>query len=793
MYTFSKMNQIMHLRLLWLSFISIFPFISAFSQGIAIGDWRDHLPYKKVISLTASNENIYCATPYSIFYYNKNDNSLSRLTQISGLSDVGISKIKYNEINNTLLVAYSNTNIDLVKGQVIVNMRDIINSDAITPEEKSINNILFIEKRAYLSCGFGIVVLDLEREEVSDTYFIGPNGSHLTVYELTKNDTSFFAATENGIYTAYLDDPNLAFYESWTKNLSVPSPDATYNSISIFNEMLFINKRSDAYAQDTLYYLENAEWKNNFSDFPTDDIVKITFGEENLFVVYTYYAKVYNPALTQMETIWTYGNDIYPELYDMIEDDGVIWLGDARNGLVERIDSYSFNFYYPNGPDNADVFSLSSSGSTVYSVPGGRDLSWGNIYKAASISTFKEDSWTTLDRTDIPAFDTMFDVLSVAANPANPDHVFAGTWATGMIEMLNGQLINVYNPTNSGLDYKNNEGTVCKVGGVAFDQSGRLWATSSHANNVLAVRINDGTSLGQWYSYNLGSFSSSSDLGPLMVDSYGQKWIITRETKPIIVFNDNGTPSITSDDKIKELTSAAGSGGIPGDKVFSMAEDKDGEVWIGSDEGVSIFYSPGNIFTPGYNFDAQRILIPRDDGSGLADILLEFETVTAIAVDGNNNKWIGTDRSGVFHLSPDGQTELHHFTEQNSPLLSNNITSITITNDGEVFFGTAKGIISFRGSATPDNPTFEDVYAFPNPVRPDYDGPVAIRGLVDQANFKVTDISGTLVYSGKAEGGQAIWNCTNFSGRRVQSGVYLVFLTNDDGSETLVTKLLFIN
>lgn len=792
MYTFLKMNQIMRLRLFVLSIISILPAFSVLSQGIAIGDWRDHLPYKTVISLTASNENIYCATPYSIFYYNKNDNSLSRLTQISGLSDVGISKIKYNETNNTLLVAYSNTNIDLVKGQFIVNMRDIINSDAITPEEKSINNILFIGKKAYLSCGFGIVVIDMEREEVSDTYFIGTNGSHLTVYELTSNDTSFFAATESGIFSAYIDEPNLAFYESWTKNLSVPDPDATYNTISIFKELVFINKKSEAYGQDTLYYLENAEWKINLSTFPTDDIVKITTGDEILYVVYTYYAKMYNPDLFPGETIWTYTSH-NPVLNDLIEDDGVIWLGDAKNGLVERIDSYTFTFYYPNGPDNADVFALSSSGSTVYAVPGGRDLSWGNIYKAASISAFKEGLWTTLDRTDVPAFDTLFDILSVAANPANPNHVFAGTWSSGMVEMLNDQLINVYNPTNSGLDYKNNEGIACKVGGIAFDNSGNLWATSSHANHVLSVRITDGTSLGQWYSYNLGSFSSSSDLGPLMVDSYDQKWIITRETKPILVFNDNGTPSITTDDKVKEMTSAAGNGGIPGDKVFSMAVDKDGEVWIGSDEGVSIFYSPGNIFTSGYNFDAQRILIPRNDGSGLADILLEFETVTAITVDGNNNKWIGTDRSGVFHLSPDGQTELHHFTEQNSPLLSNNITSITITNDGEVFFGTAKGIISYRGTATPDNPTFEDVYAFPNPVRPDYDGPVAIRGLVNQANFKVTDISGTLVYSGKAEGGQAIWNCTNFGGRRVQSGVYLVFLTDDNGTETMVTKILFIN
>ena len=278
----------------------------------------------------------------------------------------------------------------------------------------------------------------------------------------------------------------------------------------------------------------------------------------------------------------------------------------------------------------------------------------------------------------------------------------------------------------------------------------------------------------------------------MILDSYNQKWILIRAEHSLIVFNDNNTVTNTGDDQVKVLTSAAGNGNIPGNKVFSIAEDNDGEVWIGTDEGVAVFYSPENVFS-GYNFDAQRILIPRNDGTGLADILLEFETVTAIAVDGANNKWIGTDRSGVFQLSPDGQIQYNHFTEQNSPLFSNNITSIVINDKGEVFIGTAKGIISYRSDATPGGETNEDVYAYPNPVESGYTGPIAITGLVTNADFKVTDISGNLIYSGTAEGGQAIWNGTNFEGRRAQTGVYLVFVSNDDGSEKLVTKILFIN
>jgi hypothetical protein len=783
----------MYQRLLIISFLFIQSLCGVIAQNIAIGEWRDHLPYINTVSVTASNENIYCATPYSIFYYNKSDNSINRLTRISGLSDVGISKIGFNKQNNTLLIAYGNTNIDLVTGNSIINMRDIIGSNAVTPEEKTINNLLFIGRKAYLSCGFGIVVLDMDKREISDTYFIGPNGLHLNVLDLTYNDTSFFAATESGIYSAYKNDPNLAYYGNWSKDLAVPRPNAVYNAIAIVNDRILINKYSEVYANDTIFYFENGEWVLDTEKFLNEDVLSIKVMEGKVYFVYKYFAHVRDMELNLLTSIWTYNYNKSPNTNDVIGEGNIIWIADRELGLVKRIAENNCIFIYPNGPNNADVYDLSAIGNIVYAAPGGRDLSWNNLYKQASVSSFINNTWATYDKSEISALDTLRDILCVAINPNDPAQVFAGSWTNGMIELYNGQFKNMYGPENSGLDYKNNELPRCKVGGVKFDAAGRLWATSSHANNVLAVRIANGSSLGEWHSFNLGNYSSSVDLGPLMIDSYGQKWIINRDNRPIIVFNDNGTITNTSDDKIKELSSATGNGAIPGYKVYSMAEDKDGEVWIGTDEGVAVFYSPGNIFTTGYNFDAQRILIPRNDGSGLADILLEFETVTAIAVDGNNNKWIGTDRSGVFQISPDGQKELQHFTEQNSPLFSNNITSITITDNGEVFFGTAKGIISYRSTATPGNPVFEDVYAYPNPVQPGYTGPIAIKGLVDQANFKITDISGTLIYSGRAEGGQAIWNGTNFSGRRAQSGVYLVFLTDDTGSEKLVTKILFIN
>jgi hypothetical protein len=766
----------------------------AVAQEIAIGDWREHLPYRSTVAVAADEQKIWCATPYSLFTYDKEDFSVSRFTCISGLTDIGISEIGYNKDYNTLVVAYENANLDLIKGNVIINMRDILESEAITPEEKTINSILFIDNLAYLSCGFGIVVLDVDKEEIADTYYIGPDGSHLEVYDLAVNDTSFFAATENGIYSASVSNPNLAYYGSWSKDITLPYPDEPYNHIVITGGRIFTNKYTEAFAQDTIYYYENAQWQTDTANFANDDVQGLKVYDNKLYAIHRYYVYVYDTDLNIVTTIWTYNYQASPGPKDLIVDDGYTWIADSQRGLVKIDPGLNCVFIIPNGPNSADVFHVSAAGNNVYAVPGGRDLSWGNIYKAAAVFTFSDNEWQTDDRSNIPAFDTLFDMVVAAANPFKTSQVFVGCWSRGVVEMNDGAFTNLYSPSNSGLDYKNNEGPpVCKVGGLAFDRSGNLWATSSHANNILSVRTPDGSSLGQWYSFNLGSYSASQDVGQVVVDEYDQKWIIVRAEHSLIVFSDNGTLSNTADDQVKVLSSAEGNGAIPGNKVYSIATDLDGEIWLGTDAGIAVFYSPGNVFSNTYNYDAQQILIPRNDGSGLADILFEFETITAIAVDGANNKWIGTDRSGVFLMSPDGQEELLHFTEENSPLLSNNITGITIDGEGEVFFGTAEGIISYKGSARPIDGGSTTVYAYPNPVRPGYSGPIAITGLAENANFKITDVSGTLIFSGRAEGSQAIWNGNNFEGRRAQTGVYYVFVADDNGSQKVVTKILFIN
>jgi ligand-binding sensor domain-containing protein len=276
----------------------------------------------------------------------------------------------------------------------------------------------------------------------------------------------------------------------------------------------------------------------------------------------------------------------------------------------------------------------------------------------------------------------------------------------------------------------------------------------------------------------------------MMIDSRGNKWIILGRGGGLVVFNDNGTIDDLSDDLVKRLDVNEGNGKLPTNNVFSISEDRDGAIWIGTDKGIAVIYSPQNIFT-GNNFDAQQILIQQD---GYTQVLLENETVTSIYVDGANRKWFGTLGGGAFLMSADGTVEINHFSEQNSPLLSNVITSIAIhPGTGEVFFGTERGIISYKSTATEGNPTNDGIYVYPNPVRRDFEGTIGINGLVANASVKITDISGTLIYETIAHGGQAVWNGKNFKGERANTGVYLVFVSNADGKKTQVAKLLFLN
>jgi streptogramin lyase len=771
------------------AFYCIFYSCFTFSQGIAIGEWRDHLPYNNCISVTAGNNIVYCATKYAVFSYNTDDNSIERFTKVNKLSDIGVSCIKFHKNLNVLVVCYTNGNIDLVESNAVINISDIKRSTV--PGNKSINNILFIGNKAYLSCGFGIVVLDLQSQEIDDTYYIGPNGSHIEIFDLTTDGTNLFAATISGIYSGNLSNPDLSNYQYWEKDTIIPHQNSKYNHIVYFHNKLIANltTATGVYNGDTLYVKSNGNW-HYFDSLYVGNKHAFHVFNDRLAIVDDGAVEVFDNTLTLLQKTWTYNPGIPSPRDVYIDQNNVLWIADDNLGLVKNWNSgYSSTSFQPNGPSTTNVVDMSVAGGNLWVAPGGLIGNWSNAYNHDGLFSFINGEWTTYNKSTLPILDdSIFDIVRVCVNPANPSDAFAGSWTRGLMQFNNESLTTIYNKSNSTL-LSDDLGSI-RIGGICFDADGNMWVTNSGVttNTVLNVRKADGT----WKAFDLSGYISTSDAeSNIVIDHSNQKWIIVPRGVGLLVFNDNSTINTSSDDKIKMLSNSTGNGALASSSIYSIAVDLDGEVWVGTDAGISVFYNPENVFS-GNNFDSQQILV---NEGGFIQPLLASEIVSAIAVDGANRKWIGTQNAGVFLMSSDGTQQLLHFTVDNSPLFSNTINSIAIDQQsGEVFFGTDKGIESYKGTATHGSDTFSDtITVYPNPVPSGYNGYIAVKGLAENSDIKITDIAGTLIYKTIAEGGQAIWNGKNFSGERAKTGIYLVFCASSDGSKRLVAKILFIN
>ena len=260
----------------------------------------------------------------------------------------------------------------------------------------------------------------------------------------------------------------------------------------------------------------------------------------------------------------------------------------------------------------------------------------------------------------------------------------------------------------------------------------------------------------------------------------------------ITVFNEKGTIDDTSDDVVNHfsLFSTANGDAISVSGYFCMAEDKNGNIWLGTNRGPIICPVPNRAIDDPDQIYCTRII---RELNGENSYFLDNVQINAIAVDGGNRKWLGTEGAGIFVVSEDGSETIENFTTDNSPLLSDVINSIAIDDvTGEVFIGTDKGIISYMGEATEGSESYSEVYAYPNPVRPQYGDKVTITGLMSDSNVKITDVAGHLIYQGKSLGGQLTWNCRSYRGERVASGVYLVLAATPEGKESVVTKIVVV-
>ena len=754
--------------------------ISLYAQ-VSVGDWRHHFAFSNVIQITENSNEIIAGCNNGIFTYNKFDNSINKLTKVNGLSDIGISALDYYEDKDILFVGYSNGNIDIIIDKKIFNIPAIKNKNISAA--KVINNVVFKEDFALLSCGFGIIKLDLVNLEIADTYYIGENASLIEVFKIIFDENYFYVATSTGLYTAEINNPNLSDYNNWNKIEDIPNYNSKFTDILFFQDelyTLFYNENSN---RKTLYKKTNGLWSVFKQQLNSKSTVYA--GTEHLIITTPKEILIYNQNGLNIRNIEHYNDqdvNINSNI-SYIDNDGNFWIGDKYLALVLEDINYAYSIIKPNGPSSNDVLRIESSGDIIVATQGGFASTGVNNWNPGTSYIFAENTWTNIVNS------SAWDYFEIAINPNNQSNFFIGSWGHGIIEYKETEFVEVYNEENSTLQSIFPGANYIRIGGLSFDNQNNLWSFNSAKDRPVNVKKPDGT----WQSFSFGGLVKSKHASDLIITQDDIIWVQFKSTDGIFIFNPNNTLDNTDDDEYKKLYPTDAAGNTIGQELYSIAEDLDGNIWIGSNEGVAVYNNPQNFNEDDFYINKVKITGELND-TFVTGYLLENELVRAIEVDGGNRKWFGTQNSGVYLMSEDCTKELLHFTTENSPLPSNTIYTIAVNNaTGEVFFGTKAGIISYRGNATAGSDEFEDVYVFPNPVRNDYYGEISITGLVENVNIKITDITGNIVFETTALGGQATWDGNNFSGQRVQTGVYLVFCSNEDGTKTHVTKLLFIN
>ena len=756
--------------------ITVFFLLFLYSQGqTPVGTWSDYLVYNTTKSVAVGTKEVYASTGSSIIVYNKEFAELKKMSRINGLNETGISTIAWSEENNALIIAYTSTNVDLVKNNIIYNIPDI--SRKYITGKKEINRIRTNGKYVYLACSFGIIVVDIIKKEIYDTWKPGGGSANAEVWDIAFGNSKIYAATGNGVFSADLSNPGLSYFGNWSLINILPNPNGKYTSLIFSGNKLYVNRSDPFSGGDSVYTIDGAGVSNLFSYLPGVYNTSFDPAKSGFTISSSASIKYYNNDGSFNKTISSYGWGT-PNISQAVADGTDIWIADINSGLVRGENMTVFSALTLAGPASNNAYSITSYNGKTLICGGAVDVTWNNLSKPLQVSIHENNSWTSLSST------TIKDAMRAIVDPDNSNHLFVSTWGGGLLEYENNNLVKQYTESNSPLQTIIPGQPYVRICGMVMDKNKNLWITQSEVIGSIKVLKPDGS-----WIVNPVTVDAPT-IGDIIITRNGHKWIVLPRGYGLFILDDNNTPDVFSDDRYKKML-VKDTENKPISFVYSIAEDLDGNIWIGTDQGPLVYYNPEKVFDADLN--AFRIKIPRNDGTGLADNVLVTESISSIAIDGANRKWLGTSSSGVYLLSPDGTTQIKNYNEQNSPILSNSIVSLAVDNkSGDVWFCTLKGVQSVRGDAIQGEEKFTNVYTFPNPVREDFTGNVTITGLMRDSQIRITDISGNLVYKTVSDGGLATWDLKTYNGSRVATGVYLVFCASNDGSQSFVTKMLVI-
>ena len=755
---------------------------------IGTGQWRLHVPARKAIDIVAGNGLVYTAFENGLLEYDPIANETSTLNAVNGLSDINLTCLTFDASRKTLYIGYENGNLDKLQDNRITNIPAI--KLAQIPGSKKINKIVSYGNFIYLATGFSIVKIDPIKDEVKDTWY--PTNGNDPILDLAfKNDT-VFALTATRMFAGNIGNFALADPSEWivdSRLITLTTTD-NYKEIEFVGDDLFVLFNKVNYGEDSVFKIKTAGLELVNNETFSMEIFSISNQNEKLALQIAGGVFVYNTDYSYHLVANSYSFGGVPKPTASVVYDGNLWIADSEIGLVRYTNENSSTLISFEGPPKKAFYSMDWEAGKMAFASGGLS-SIEATYNTGGVYVFEDEKWALFDKDNMPLWNNqnIWDFLTVSIDPTNTKRIAVGTYSQIPVSIIENNALVTDTFTPNNSPLEYTEN-----GATSAMVTAVKYDTEGNLwvlNGYAENPLKALTKEGTWFSFDCGNAAKNKLSKKMVIDYNGNKWFAI-ENGGLFGYNDNNSISNPADDKKVNLNTNENTGALPSNTINALAVDFDNEIWIGTDNGFAILYNSANAFDaePG-EYNAQRIKLEYE---GNVEYVLGNTNITDIEVDGGNRKWFGTANSGILLLSPDGQTILQQFTTENSPLISNVIIDLKLDQStGELFIITDKGLVSYRTDASYEDSEYSTVTVFPNPAHPDFEGPITIQGIRYNSDVKITDIAGNLVYQTTSNGGTATWNGKTLSGQKVATGVYLIWTAANEGKGRKVGKVLVVH
>jgi len=771
------------------SFYFLISSLVIYAQTDYSASWEDFYSYNNVKDFTKVDTIIYALTDNAIFTYDILSGEINKLSSVQGLSGEVTSAIHYNETFKRVIIGYENGLVEVIDSDGAITISsDIVNFNQ--SGEKSINHISEFNNKLYLSTPFAVVVYDIENLEFGDTYFIGNNSSSIKINETIISNDIIYAVTEVGVFKADITSNLLIDYNNWEQLFM----GRNFKN-SAFLKNLYVTEGSKVFAFDGTIL-------SNEIDF-SEEIKSLKSSTEHLIISLNKKAIIFDNAMNEVKQ-FTSDMAFDYSLNTAFFENNTAFLATKELGVLLTTLSQPSAYLeiHPEGPLSNNVFSIAANNDNLWVVYGGYFPNFAPSGVRIGYSHFNGDRWiNTKFDPDFPLTDLNHITIDTSAENKVYISSFGSTRETtsvatgGLLVVENDEVTNFYNHLNSPLEdiIPNNPDVVTiRIGSTALDNQGNLWIT-----NIGAIKeLKKLSASGQWSDYDMSSVKENGGFGlyEMVIDLNNSIWYGARNDG-VFVFNENGN-------RKKALIATPNLGNLPDASVLTVAVDRSNKIWLGTKSGMVVYNNAFGLFDE-VATNAEPVVINGDE-NGFGERLLGDQAINSIVVDGADNKWFGTANGGVLYTNPTGRETIAIFSKRNSPLPSNRILKIsTDIVTGKVYFATDKGVVAYNSNVSPFGDVLGAVYAYPNPALNNHET-ITIDGrngthLPKGTNVKIIDVAGNLVHETNVvegqelQGGKVVWNKLNLAGNRVASGIYIVLLSNDDASETAVTKIAIVN